>query len=187
MLLYRQIFDNIKYMNILNKHFWKFLVGLLAMMILGLSVAYGTSWYEKQQLAQKARKQQQDYAAYEAQYLNDTYGSTTPEGTLQLFIDALKKDDIDLAVKYFVIDDQDYQRKQLLSLSQGQMKLLAADVEMAELSQKESNFVKFEYKRKLGKNQVFVDGKQFELNSSFISQPIDIAKGPNNIWKITAF
>src|SRR3989344_3454170 len=102
-------------MNILNKHFWKFLAGLLAMMLLGLSVAYGTSWYEKQQIEAKILKQQQDYAEYEARYLNDTYGSTTPEGTLQLFIDALKKNDIDLAVKYFVIDDQEYKRKQLQS------------------------------------------------------------------------
>ncbi len=101
-------FDNIKYMNILiSKHFWKFLIGLLAMMFLGLSIAYGTSWYERQKVSSEANKQQQEYEAYEARYLNDTYGSTTPEGTLQLFIDALKKNDIDLAVKYFVIDDRD--------------------------------------------------------------------------------
>lgn len=174
-------------MNILNKHFWKFLIGLIAMMLLGLSIAYGTSWYEKQRLKATTLKQQQDYAAHEARYLNDTYGSTTPEGTLQLFIDALKKNDIDLAVKYFVIDDQDYQRKQLQVLNKSQAQLLVADIESAKQSSKEDAFVKFEYNRKLEKNQVFVNGKQFKINSSFISQPIDIAKGPNGIWKITAF
>ncbi|MEK7083363.1 MAG: hypothetical protein AAB972_04260, partial [Patescibacteria group bacterium] len=43
----------------------------------------------------------------EQEYQNDTYGGTTPEETLRLFIDALKKEDIDLAAKYFVIDRQE--------------------------------------------------------------------------------
>jgi hypothetical protein len=41
-----------------------------------------------------------------AKYRADSYGSTTPEGTLALFIDALKKGDADLAAKYFVVEDQ---------------------------------------------------------------------------------
>jgi len=39
-------------------------------------------------------------------YKADTYGSTTPEGTLALFIDALKKGDADLASKYFIPEKQ---------------------------------------------------------------------------------
>ncbi|MEK7143610.1 MAG: hypothetical protein AAB756_02155, partial [Patescibacteria group bacterium] len=35
-------------------------------------------------------------------YKKDTYGGATPEETLALFIDALKKGDTDLAAKYFV-------------------------------------------------------------------------------------
>ncbi len=42
----------------------------------------------------------------ERAYREDTYGSTTPEGTLQLFIDALKAGDTDLAAKYFIIEKQ---------------------------------------------------------------------------------
>ncbi len=42
----------------------------------------------------------------EAAYRTDTYGSTTPEGTLELFKDALKAGDIELASKYFLIEEQ---------------------------------------------------------------------------------
>lgn len=55
-------------MDILNQHFWKFLIGLFSLMLFGLSVAYVTNWYERQQ---------QDYTTYEAQYLHYTNGSTT--------------------------------------------------------------------------------------------------------------
>ncbi|MCX6713260.1 MAG: hypothetical protein NTY66_03585 [Candidatus Vogelbacteria bacterium] len=44
-------------------------------------------------------------------YRADTYGSTTPEGTLALFIDALKKGDADLAAKYFVVEKQPEYKK----------------------------------------------------------------------------
>lgn len=39
---------------------------------------------------------------YEEEMKNDTYGGKTPQETLDLFIDALKVGDIDLASKYFV-------------------------------------------------------------------------------------
>lgn len=35
---------------------------------------------------------------------NDTYGGKTPEETLAMFIDALKKGDVSLASKYFILD-----------------------------------------------------------------------------------
>ena len=46
------------------------------------------------------------YKNLEEVYKNDTYGGATPEETLQLFIDALKKGDTDLAVKYFIPEKQ---------------------------------------------------------------------------------
>jgi len=50
------------------------------------------------------------YEAYikdlDARYKNDRYGSTTPEGTLSLFVEALKNEDVDLAAKYFVSEKQ---------------------------------------------------------------------------------
>lgn len=40
---------------------------------------------------------------YEAAMKNDTYGGKTPQETLDMFVDALKKGDIELASKYFVL------------------------------------------------------------------------------------
>ena len=42
----------------------------------------------------------------ERRYREDPYGGSTPEETLQLFIDALKKGDVELASKYFLIENQ---------------------------------------------------------------------------------
>lgn len=52
------------------------------------------------------RKQMELVKEQEEAYKNDTFGGSTPEETLALFIDALKKGDTDLAAKYFVIDKQ---------------------------------------------------------------------------------
>jgi len=40
---------------------------------------------------------------YEEAMRNDTYGGKTPRETLNLFIDALEKEDIELASKYFIL------------------------------------------------------------------------------------
>ncbi len=53
------------------------------------------------------------YQEMEARYRADTYGGETPEETLQLFIDALKKGDIELASKYFVIEKQQEKFREL--------------------------------------------------------------------------
>lgn len=42
--------------------------------------------------------------AFEAAMRADTYGGKTPEETLAMFVDALKRGDIDLASKYFMLD-----------------------------------------------------------------------------------
>jgi len=39
--------------------------------------------------------------------MEDTYGGETPEETLELFISALEKGDVELASKYFVLDKQE--------------------------------------------------------------------------------
>jgi hypothetical protein len=40
-------------------------------------------------------------------YKNDPYGGTTPEETLQLYIEALEKGDIDMAVNLFAVEDRE--------------------------------------------------------------------------------
>ena len=49
----------------------------------------------------------------ERAYREDIYGGATPEETLQLFTDALKAGDTELAAKYFVVEKQ-VERKEIL-------------------------------------------------------------------------
>jgi hypothetical protein len=44
-------------------------------------------------------------ATYENAMKNDTYGGKTPQETLDLFVAALEKEDIDLAWKYFLLEE----------------------------------------------------------------------------------
>ena len=83
----------------------KFSLGALGMVLAGVGALYGLRFfspeYQQEQAAMQRIKEIED------QYKKDMYGGDTPEETIQLFIDALKKEDIDLAAKYFVIDKQE--------------------------------------------------------------------------------
>lgn len=65
----------------------------------------------RQYLSSEAKRNKEDKAKMEAyeKYLDifrkDTYGGKTPQETLDLFVAALEKDDIELASKYFMPDD----------------------------------------------------------------------------------
>jgi hypothetical protein len=60
----------------------------------------------------------------------DNFGSTTPEGTLQLFVDALKKEDVNLAAKYFVPEKQVKEKEGLTSgLKNGGIKTMFSYME----------------------------------------------------------
>jgi len=49
----------------------------------------------------------------EQSYKNDTYGGKTPEETYQMFLTALKAKDIELASKYFVLEEQERYKQAL--------------------------------------------------------------------------
>ena len=81
-------------MSLLNKHFWKFLAGMLGVLALGFLAVYGAGIYDNSGALRdwwNVRKAQNEYEALKKLYEEDTYGGKTPEETLALFIDALKK------------------------------------------------------------------------------------------------
>lgn len=83
---------------------------IVAAIVLGL----GYWWYINTDGYRKDRLIKQMRAAYE----NDTYGGSTPEETLALFIDALKKGDTDLASRYFLIEYQSTSLTELQNIKQ---------------------------------------------------------------------
>ncbi len=82
-------------------------IGIIALSI-GTLFIWGNYLSPDAQSAHTMQKNYETYQAWEQQHNQDltldTYGGTTPEETLQLFVDALDNEDIELASKYFVLD-----------------------------------------------------------------------------------
>ncbi len=94
------------------KHILKFLFVGIVMVLIG----WGILQYLSKQTDSTGQSQKQS-TKETARIAQDTYGATTPEETLRLFVAALKKGNTELAAKYFVLDKQQDWREQL-SLAQ---------------------------------------------------------------------
>lgn len=88
-------------------NFWKtaLIFFVIVAVILGLfalwNVYFGSDRIDIEETAKNFEKLEQDIkAALKA----DTYGGKTPQETLDLFIEALRKEDVELAAKYFMLD-----------------------------------------------------------------------------------
>jgi len=62
-------------------------------------------WHESKQAYEAMQKFEQAMKEYNKTLEEDTYGGKTPQETLVMFISALEKGDIDLAAKYFALDE----------------------------------------------------------------------------------
>ena len=157
-------------MDLLSRHFWKFFTGLILIVVSALLIAYGADAYRKLKVSSELEKQNQAAAEAEKKYNEDTYGGKTPEETLALFIDALKKGDTDLASKYFILDEQAKWKANLQKVKDGN-----------ELSAMAKDLGRPKEKKALGDTRfvfyIYNDANQLAL-------AIDIARGPNGIWKI---
>ena len=93
---------------------WK---GVIVLLIIAALVTWGLLNLPKIVNAVQGKytawKTQRQIAALEKPYKTDKIGGQTPEETFDMFIDALKKEDIDLASKYFVIKKQNDWEKTL--------------------------------------------------------------------------
>lgn len=95
----------------------------------------------------------------ERRYTEDQYGGETPEETLRLFIDALKKGDTDLAAKYFVLDKQkDWKNELLIIKEKGLLDEMVKDVEGTKLTKKteEEAFFTLIDDQNVGIAQIFI-------------------------------
>ncbi|MGB9743534.1 MAG: hypothetical protein ACPLW9_02375, partial [Minisyncoccales bacterium] len=73
-----------------------------------------TSYYSWQ-IGRAAKQFEQDYLNFLKQ---DTYGGKTPQETYELYVDALKKGDIDLAVRYYYWEKQEQEKERLMKLKE---------------------------------------------------------------------
>jgi len=75
---------------------------------------------------------------YYQKFAEDTYGGKTPQETLDMFIEALENGDIDLAAKYFAMDDNLSRKKWEDGLKQAQQEGRITQI-VEELKRAQSN------------------------------------------------
>jgi len=157
------------------KNLAKFAGGGILIVLVGLATLFGIRYLR----ARNDPAYQNERAAYEyveqekqliQQMKDDPYGGETPEQTLGLFIDALKKGDTDLAAKYFVIGEQEKWKKYLSKeKSMGNIDQIILEAEKLELSKKDEREAFFTVANK----------------NNVVEVIVILKKGLNAKWKIT--
>lgn len=174
MLNWRQIFKNWTGIPVL----------IFAVLVLVFGVPYLTGRYKVWQFVN-------DYKKLTDVYKTDTYGGKTPEETYDLFIEALKSEDVELASKYFVAEKQDSWRKALEEYKNSElMGDFIVETEKnrkkwKKVSESDENINSYEY-------GVFVpegsyaewNGQKLELPSGTVANFTRFQKYPSGIWKI---
>ena len=116
----------------MTKQVMKFSVGAFVLISLGFGALYVIRSYIPEYQARKA------YEKIIEGYKNDPYGGETPEETMKLFIEALKKGDIELASKYYIWDRQEQRLRDLIKAKkEGRLPEILNKLDQYELSKKE--------------------------------------------------
>ncbi len=100
------------------------------------------------------------------QQLADTYGGTTPQETLRMYIDAVEKGDYELASKYFVIERREKWKEELMGIAQ---------------VKKISNFLTPLYKALKSRGEYSEKGDTYSIHDPVL---ISFFRYPSGIWKI---
>lgn len=135
-------------------------------------------------------------AAREAQRLTEAYtkdnvGGQSPEETYDLYIQAVRSGDIELASKYFIAYKQDDRLEDLKEYrDQGFLNAHADELERIRKIWKKSeksaeDWVSFTYDITIEPNSTaFVEGKEVPIPAGTFQQESVFVKYPTNVWKI---
>ena len=151
----------------------KMKIAFIAIIFLALLALIGNGVYRYWLIVNSGIQYEKDLAARletERQAkMADTYGGKTPAETLQLYIDALKKNDLELASKYFI---EKYRQKDLDSYKNATPENIQNIISFLEGSLRAIHEGKGSYNP--------------EQTGFAIARPIlvDFELYPNNIWKI---
>ncbi len=137
-------------------------------------------------------KFQREYEKLAEPYYNDTIGGSTPEETYNMFIDALKNGDVELASKYFIEYKQDNWLKTLQEYEKEGV-LLSFVEELEDTKNiweksEESNegTVSFTYQVLIEKDGTAIfEGQEIDVPAGNYTNESTFTKYPNGVWKIT--
>lgn len=188
--------DIFKIMDEETKNFWRQWQGVLILAIIAAAVIVFLLRLEPVVDAVQHRltafKYYLQVRKLTAPYKNDKYGGKTPEETFDLFLDALRKEDIDLASKYFVIPKRDNWEKSLEEYKK--TKLLASFILELENNRKhwekeqggDTSVAEFYFTTKVSKEtEVEFGGQKLKLSAGDYSNTVRFEKYPSGVWKIS--
>ncbi|MDP3696639.1 MAG: hypothetical protein Q8R55_01250 [Candidatus Taylorbacteria bacterium] len=182
-----------------KKTFFKHWSGVAVLVILAALVTWGLlnlpTIINAVQEKLTAWQYQRELDKLEAPYRNDKYGGKTPEETFDMFIDALKKEDVELASKYFVIQKQDdwkktigeYKNKALLGNFIGELQQNRNSWQLLEKDENNANFqYTFVVDKPFTENLPLGDGRTQEVSypAGEYGAEIKFEKYPTGVWKI---
>jgi hypothetical protein len=168
-----------------SRRFWLFAVILTAIFALsGAAFYFGLLFPDFWQQWQRERLARQVWEALQAEQrreAQDPYGGKTPQEVYHLFLQALEKQDIDLAVKYFAFEKREKIRTSLVNIrDSGKWQIMYDD-----LSGKTAD-IEFEAQEG-GDYFVNIQPKQRDPDVG-LRASIRIEKNLNsNLWKLTEF
>lgn len=188
--------------NVNFKKVTKFVLILLLFLVvlyLGAEFGFQTKYYLDLWKSDRAMKNFNE--SITEMFKGDTDGGATPEETFNLFVTALKNENIDLAVKYIVLDIERKQRyyDEFNKMKQeGKLKEYIEDwPKWEDWSQTKDNYADWEsraevyYGKTINKSMIIYD-PYLEENTeiqpgTYVQQDIVFVKNQNNIWKIESF
>ncbi len=143
--------------------------GFIGIFVVVIGILWGIYYYQQWQgeravTALNAYLQEQSDAAIQAA-MADTYGGSTPQETLRMYIDAVEKGDYGLASKYFIESKREVELTSLQNSSQENITGIISLLKEAE-------------KTRGGWSE---DKKGFVITDPIL---VDFVLYPNNIWKL---
>lgn len=124
-------------------------------------------------------------------HYKDTYGGGTPEETYDMFIDALKKDDVELASKYFVIDSQKNWLEALNKYkTSGYLPNFIEELENTKskwfkIETRDLDMVAFRYKSPIGKDtETEFEGQKITIPAGNYTNETVFNRYSSGVWKI---
>ncbi len=173
--------DNVKPFKRFAKWFLLIIIAIIIIYIVIIFVSPQNREWLSMLIGQKLDQRSLDN--YKKQIQSDKYGGTTPLETYKMFVEALKQQDIDLAVKYFVQGKQGEYKKFFEAIKQeGKWDLMMADVSTSKNNTRGSQQGPNAYQLDI------VDSNNFLVTTVYIVIPCDINGQPiSDIWKIESF
>ena len=152
----------------MNKTTIKFNIAGVGIAILGVIALYTVRYFNPEN--RQIREAERLIEELKRQEREDPYGGTTPEETLRLFIEALKKGDIELASKYFIWDKQEEWKKNLIQITDKKL-----------LDEMVKDLQKDKYPHKI--DNTFIT-YSIANDKNEIALTIYLKRIPSGIWKI---